>query len=229
MVLKGEEHTPQMINSGDYSIKKYCNDSVDNTNVGIQMISVYSSVTVGLNLPHLFFLHVSLNNFKPNKLNYPHCVKINDQYINVQYYNIINSLVQVIGRLTRYHNSETHTTRIVQCKNTPPYKGMVLFGLLIPHLKNSFTNINVIQLEKYEDLVFTIKNSRNLKKYLIFYNQRFKKNNESSISLKDIGLYYSNFKIAFIWLLKHKYKFTNQRFEFIFNLILLKFLKNCRP
>jgi hypothetical protein len=226
MVIEGNEYNSQSVNSEHFNIKKFSNQNIVDSKVAIQMLSIFSSITVGLNLPQLFFLHVSLNNYKPNKLNYSNCVKINDRYINIDFYNIIESLIQVIGRLTRAHKDETYTCRVLHSLNTSPYLDFTLFGILIPHLKKSFKKINIIQLKKYEEMVFIIKNSRSLKKYLSFYNTKL--NTKNNINLKNLGKSYSNFKISLIWLLKNKHKFTQKRFNFLFNLILLKYLKSCR-
>ena len=137
MILQSDEYLPHKNEEIEkFNIKKFSNKNIINSKIAINMMSIFSSATVGLNLPQLFYMHVSLNNFKPNKLNYPHCVKINNKFISNEYFNILNSLIQVIGRLTRRHENEKYAVRILHCKNQSPYKEMALFGLLIPSLKN---------------------------------------------------------------------------------------------
>lgn len=228
MIMEGNEYVPQTVNQEGFDISKYSNKSILESKKAIQMLSIFSSITTGLNLPTLFYLHLSLNNFKPNKLNYPHSIKINNKYIKTDFFTIVESLIQIIGRLTRYKDSETYKVRFIDCKNVGPFIDMPLFSHLLPKLKDSFNVITFVKLEKYEKMVFSIKNSRNLKKYLSFYNNKIKEKNEDTLSLKQLGLYFSDFKIELIWFLKKNNHFSKKRSQYLFNKILLKYLKKCR-
>lgn len=53
-----------------------------NAEIGLQLISVFSIASVGINLPQHFFLQLSFDNFKPNFTRFSSTLKINERYIS---------------------------------------------------------------------------------------------------------------------------------------------------
>lgn len=203
-----DQNTPIEINSfNDFNYTKNFNPNQKvKESSSIVVTSVFSTASIGLNMPHLFYLNVSLNNFKPRHTYYDIGVKINEKLVNPEYQIIQESLIQIIGRMTRFDKYSKTQVRILEIYKNPPLDNMLFFPVFITNLLKVFNNINLISIEKQEEIFVSLIYS---KKFIIYFNKYQKeilKNYIDPINLQVCSDYFAEFKINLINLLKNNHQ-----------------------
>lgn len=205
-------------------IKKFSSNSLFQIRTGLQMFSIFSSPAVGINVPHVFYLNVSINNYHPSHVEFEQAHKVNGNFISAEYEIIANSLKQIQGRLTRKVNGCKKNIKVIEMRNIPPKEGMCFFTFYILLLKKISKNIQVIHLNEYEEFIFIILKGIKINKIIQTYNLIFKFEFEEDLSLKNLGIYFSNFKINLIKIIKNEDDLTIVEKAFIHHS--LKYLEN---
>lgn len=201
-IIGNEEIEFVNYHDSNLQIKKFDSQSVFNRQTAMQMFSVFSSPAIGINVPHVFYLNVSINNYHPSHVEYEQAYLINDTFISAEYEIIINSLKQIQGRLTRRLEGEDQTIRIIELKKKPPKEGMCFFILYMNNLAQISNSINIINLEEYENLIFIILKSIKIKSILNIYNKYIKYDTNDDLDIDFLEEIFSEFKISLIKLLK---------------------------
>lgn len=191
---------------------------------GLVITSVFSTASIGLNMPHLFYLNVSLNNYKPNYLHEQISIEINKKLTSPKFQIIQESLIQIIGRLTRIDEYSKNQIKCLEITKKPPYKDMLFFHVFIPNLLKLFKNIYLVDINEYEILSFSLIRSKKAKFFFSLYQQYILNNYMDPLSLDICGKYLAKFKVSLIKLLKNGSKEEN--FDDLFKEIVKEYYKD---
>lgn len=181
--------------------------------------SVFSTASIGLNIPHMFYLFTSLNNHKPKHLHHTISVEINNKLTDPTFKVIYDSLIQIVGRMSREDPFSKNQIRILELQKHPPCEDMLFFHVFINHLLKVFKTIHLIDIEDYEILSFSLIRSKKLKLFFNIFHSSIKKDYTNNLSINICGKYLANFKISILNLLK------NETYSEDFNILFLNIIK----
>lgn len=102
--LLGNDQTIESSNYSDdivYFGKKFNPSQKLKEGSGLTFVSVFGTASTGVDIPHLFYLYISLHNYKPKYTHKNISIKINKKRGNPEFQIIQDSLIQMIGRMSR--------------------------------------------------------------------------------------------------------------------------------
>lgn len=216
--------TIELQNFNDLNYTRNFNPSQKiNESNSIVITSVFSTASIGLNMPHLFYLNVSLNNFKPKHTYSNVGIEINKRLVNPEYQTIQESLIQIIGRMTRFDEYSTNQVRILEIVKDPPLDNMLFFPVFITNLLKIFNNIYLISIEQQEEIFISLIYSKKFINYFNAYQREVLNNYVDPIKFEVCAEHFAEFKIDLIDLLKNNDQ--NENFNFLFKDCVKKYYK----
>ena len=108
------------------------------------ILSVYGNAAQGLNLPNLFYLNLSLDNYKPKHTYFREIIPLNNTYTSPEFDIIQKSLIQITGRITRREHERKKQVKIIEYNNKAPYSDMHFNAFYYPLLTQYFQKIYII-------------------------------------------------------------------------------------
>lgn len=188
----------------DYTLSKINSEDIFSKKKVLKLISVFGNASTGINVPKLIYLYLSTNNYRPNHINFSQSLVIGENFVSSEFYTIVKSIIQCMGRLTRTLPNEKRAIKILEIKIQPPKEFMAFKTLVLPEMLNISHEVCIVDLNVYEQLFFIVTKTNSGTKIIDAFEQDALEAyaDRKDAAFHELGETLAFFKIEFIRLLK---------------------------